>query len=356
MFSHLPFCAIMTTTGVLGDLFVQIARGCAMKKRPFIGLTLLLPILWFACHVATPLQMTGAAFAQSNQGGADPVAQLTEELKQLRSELNQLKSQPPSNVVNVSGIGILAALVGFVASWLSMRGSRKSNREQLEQQLFLAREEAMMKLVGQLGDEKLSVRLASATLLLDQIRQAVGTGHHKKGSYPAREQAPMLLQVLVSATKEGNPDPNLGKVIGDALVSLVGARIEEGERPSARSASPLLAFGGEKLDLQNVKFPEVYWRGVDARGVDFYRADFTRAGLRETFLQGAIFYSACLKACVLRDADLSEANLQEANLECADLRGANLRGAVLDGANLKGAKVDEKTIWPDGFDYRPAIA
>ena len=129
----------------------------------------------------------------------------------------------------------------------------------------------------------------------------------------------MLLQVLVSATKEGNPDPNLGKVIGDALVSLVGARIEEGERPSARSASPLLAFGGEKLDLQNVKFPEVYWRGVDARGVDFYRADFTRAGLRETFLQGAIFYSACLKACVLRDADLSEANLQEANLECADL-------------------------------------
>ncbi len=39
-----------------------------------------------------------------------------------------------------------------------------------------------------------------------------------------------------------------------------------------------------------------------------------------------------------------------ADLTGADLEGADLSGASLTGANLTGAKVDEGTIWSEGFD------
>jgi uncharacterized protein YjbI with pentapeptide repeats len=208
-----------------------------------------------------------------------------------------------------------------------------------------------MNLISQLRGEHLPVRIASATLLFDRIQHAGDSSGRQRGT---NHEQGRVLQALVSATKEDKPDPNLAKVIGDELVRVVGAAVPEGRAPS-KAGSPLRSFGGEPLDLQKVKFPEVYWRRVDARGVDFFRADFTNAGLREGFLHKTIFFGACLKGCVLRDADLSEANFQNAYLSGADLRGANLTGAILVDTILKGANADAKTVWPDGFDPKSAL-
>jgi pentapeptide repeat protein len=315
--------------------------------RPFVAIL----AIWLAVQNA----IDSPALAQASQDRADQVVRLTDELKQVKGDLDRLRTQLQSSSnqqhIHISGIGtsaITAAIVALIASWLTVRSTRKSNRETLKQQLLLAREKATMKLVSQLGSAGLPVRLASATLLLDQIRQAGSTAGHN-GKNRAAHEAGRMLQVVVSATKEDKPDANLAKAIGDELVSLVGAVVKDGQRPSAKSTSPLRAFGGEKLDLQKVKFPNVYWRRVDARGVDFYCSDFTKAGLREAFLHKAIFYEACLKESVLRDADLSEANLQGAVLTGADLRGANLEGAILTGAKLDDVKYDAKTVWPEGF-------
>ena len=43
-----------------------------------------------------------------------------------------------------------------------------------------------------------------------------------------------------------------------------------------------------------------------------------------------------------------------ADLSGADLEGVNLIGAGLRGANLTGARVNDLTIWPEGFDPEAA--
>jgi uncharacterized protein YjbI with pentapeptide repeats len=59
-----------------------------------------------------------------------------------------------------------------------------------------------------------------------------------------------------------------------------------------------------------------------------------------------------------------KANLSEARLEFADLGGAHLEGAFLRGANLEGANLfgvwlkaavaDQRTSWPEAFDWHAA--
>jgi hypothetical protein len=282
------------------------------------------------------------ALAQTSPGGADEVAKVAEELRQLKQVVEKLRDRELTNIFIVSGLsGILAALIGFFSSWLSIRGSARSGRERLRQQLHLAGEKATMKLVGKLGSDSLPVCIASATLLFDRLRQAEGRGVFRRKNRTDHEQA-RILQVLVSVTKEDTPKLSLAKVIGDEFVSLRKALLKKGRRPKPGTDSPLRSYGGQELDLQHVKLPNVFWPRVDARGIDFFESDFSKAGLRGAFLQGAVF----------RDANLMDSVLCDADLRGADLRGANLKGADLAGADLRGVKADARTVWPDGFDIR----
>jgi hypothetical protein len=246
-----------------------------------------------------------------------------------------------------AAITLIGTLFGLLINWFVGKAQREQERD-------LAREVHTMNLVKQLGDQSSPVRMASAIILFERIARwaARTTGFWRPR--PSTDELRGMLQVIISVTKEKDPDPALAKVIGDGLVKVVGAIVREGRRPGRRS-SPLLSFAGDELDLQKVKFPDVYWRRVDAREVDFFEADFSKASLRGAFLHKVVFFKATLKECTLRDADLSEANLQNADLSGTDLRGANLKGADLTGANLKGAKADDKTIWPEGFDPRSAL-
>jgi hypothetical protein len=69
-----------------------------------------------------------------------------------------------------------------------------------------------------------------------------------------------------------------------------------------------------------------------------------------------VSYRLDLHGLGLRGANLTGADLAGADLRGADLRGADLEGADLEGADLRGAKVDGRTRWPPGFDWRRAGA
>jgi uncharacterized protein YjbI with pentapeptide repeats len=58
----------------------------------------------------------------------------------------------------------------------------------------------------------------------------------------------------------------------------------------------------------------------------------------------------------LSDANLQAANLQGCFLFRADLRGCDLTVANLTDAKLKLARYDDRTQWPDGFNYKSSGA
>ena len=93
------------------------------------------------------------------------------------------------------------------------------------------------------------------------------------------------------------------------------------------------------------------------------------AHLEEAILIGAQLEGADLRGAHLENAhlgagrwewtDLAGAHREEwsraANLKRADLRGAHLENAHLaGGVNLQGAVADERTGWPDAFDWHTA--
>jgi uncharacterized protein YjbI with pentapeptide repeats len=60
----------------------------------------------------------------------------------------------------------------------------------------------------------------------------------------------------------------------------------------------------------------------------------------------------------LSGADLRQAHFAYVSLSGADLSGADLFDVYFpdseESADLRGTKADQRTIWPDGFDWRRA--
>jgi Pentapeptide repeats (8 copies) len=321
----------------------------------------------FPCGVVA-ISGSGAAFAQP---AAQAPGRESLELRKLATEIDKLSVEVEELRYRQTPIGRLSGFAGVFAAAVAAFGAALvtvlayvfdvlGRRKSLKQERYLARETHKMSLVAQLGHRVLAARIAAAELLFGMIREPQrGRGGRRTDLTPDQQRE--LLRALIGVAKDDKPHPVLVKLIGDNLVRLLGAIVPAGRTPSSRSQSPLRNFEGEALDLQKVKFPDVYWRRVDARNVDFFGADFTDASLREAFLHGTIFFKATLKKAVLRDADLTGANLQGADLAGADLtgadlRGANLKGAILTDANLDDVKYDAKSVWPEGFTPPPSAA
>jgi uncharacterized protein YjbI with pentapeptide repeats len=130
-----------------------------------------------------------------------------------------------------------------------------------------------------------------------------------------------------------------------------------------------------RVDLEGADLRRAFLGGADLRraalvGADLGGAileggaDLTDAVLRRAHLGGAVLAGADLRRAFLDGADLRRAFLYRADLrgailEGADLRGASLKGAdlrraFLDGADLRDATADQRTAWPDGFDWQGA--
>jgi uncharacterized protein YjbI with pentapeptide repeats len=77
-----------------------------------------------------------------------------------------------------------------------------------------------------------------------------------------------------------------------------------------------------------------------------------RLDLHAVDLRRANLWEAHLEAAYLRHAHLEAAFLGGVHLDGADLRGAHLDKAYLNAARLKGAVADERTTWPEGYDWR----
>jgi hypothetical protein len=135
----------------------------------------------------------------------------------------------------------------------------------------------------------------------------------------------------------------------------------------------------QRVDLRNARLQGATLRNAQMFGANFLGAELTSADLRDTDLRAVNLRSANLPFANLGNADLSGAQLRraelyEANLHGADLRRADLRDtylveadlsgahlgtaqlqdADLTGAKLFGAVADDKTAWPEGFDWRAA--
>jgi uncharacterized protein YjbI with pentapeptide repeats len=110
-----------------------------------------------------------------------------------------------------------------------------------------------------------------------------------------------------------------------------------------------------KARLRNAKLRKTILSEANLSEADLVGADLRYATLDLADLQKADFRKAILSGIDLSGANLEGADLRGANLQEAILIGANLKDTKLDTTNLQGALIDEKTTWPDTFDYRKAI-
>jgi hypothetical protein len=130
-------------------------------------------------------------------------------------------------------------------------------------------------------------------------------------------------------------------------VDLSGANLDNADLRGANLDTTALAYAD--LDYADL-------RGAGLRGADLDRAHLYHADLRGADLRDANLYYADLRDAHLGGAELGGAVLGGADLRGVDLRGVDLRDALLGNADLRGAKVDGKTRWPRGFDWRRAGA
>ena len=108
-------------------------------------------------------------------------------------------------------------------------------------------------------------------------------------------------------------------------------------------------------DITNINLTEAFLKDAYLVKVNLMNANLRQADLRDAYLMGTNLTNANLIMANLMGADLTGANLTNADLTSADIRGAKLK-ANLSGANLKMAIYDQKTEWPEGFDYEKAGA
>jgi len=252
----------------------------------------------------------------------------------------------------------LGSLAGLATWWVNREvGKRTMARIALDQQS--SSDHHILNLCRALSDNRQSLQLAAAALLVDRARTTDIRG--RQGS-----ERIAILQALLAATiddkstSELRPAPaDLCKYIADSIVE-----IQRASGPPSGKTSPLKGFYWQQVRLTNAD-----WKDVDARGIDFFGANFDRASLRRANLQGSIFNRSSLKNAVLCGADLRDADLRAADLSGADLRacdrtsklvptllagaklhGANLSDVKLEGVDLSEALYDSATKWPTGIN------
>lgn len=125
------------------------------------------------------------------------------------------------------------------------------------------------------------------------------------------------------------------------------------------------------VTLDFARWPDADLRGFDLEGArmngahfdrgTFQGANLSHAHLEKTRLVGAKMQCVNLAGGNLLGTDLCEADLSGAVLDGATLEEADVRGSILADASLNGCRLwgvcyDDKTIWPDRFDYHLAGA
>ncbi len=211
-------------------------------------------------------------------------------------------------------LGAGAVLIVLALLWRRVTASERAALEAARAAEEGQRADRFSRVVGQLADERLEVRLG-AIYALEQL------------AMESREQHRPSIAVLCAFLREraawqperattGRPPTDV-----QAVLSVLGRRTLTHEREDAF-----------RLDLRRTDL-----RGADLNGVRFARAVLLEAHLEGASLQGAQLAGADLRGAWLDNADLVEADLRGADLREAHLEGTYLVDAQLDGADLGGA-------------------
>jgi uncharacterized protein YjbI with pentapeptide repeats len=267
---------------------------------------------------------------------------------------------------------VLAALAVAVAGFQQLA----EDRDQASQDRQLTRQgqasERFTRAIDQLGSRRVETRIGGI-YGLDQIAEQnpentrpVGevllawlNGRPRPRVPPKtrlREYAPDLQAALSVLTRHRYSS----LLTRHHYTSIVPTRLDLHGLGLVEANLPGANLSGANLSHANVhaaNLTSAILRDAELRDADLHLADLSHTDLRGADLWGANLNGADLSGAYLSGAYLGGADLGGADLRAADLRGATMAGATVAGttrAILRGAKVDERTRWPDGFDWRQA--
>jgi hypothetical protein len=209
----------------------------------------------------------------------------------------------------LQSLGGLVLIVTAYFTWQRMKLDKVTANSKLDQDRDAATTERFTQAVGQLGENRMPVRLGGIHALARIAEAPTADDRDKKAVLE-------ILAAVVRADSHGIAEP-------DAVVTEI-------------SHLPVRA-----PDIQEAL--AVITRIAPAR-------PYTRRGWWVVNLMGADLRRAWLSGANLRRFGLRNVNFEKASLDGADLRGAELRGTNVHLANLEGAIADATTWWPEDFD------
>lgn len=243
------------------------------------------------------------------------------ELLELQNELRQTLAVL---LLGAGGVFIALALL-----WRRVTASERAALEAMRVAEETQRSERFSRVVGQLADERLEVRLG-AIYALEQL------------AAESREQHQPSIAVLCAFLRERaawRPDGTpAGRPPTDvqAVLTVLGRRTLAHEKGQSYRLD-LRRTDLSGADLNGVQFAHAVLLEAHLEGASLQRAQLGGADLRGACLDNADLVEADLRGADLREAHLEGAYLVDAHLEGADLGGAHLAGAYLGGASLQGA-------------------
>ena len=233
-----------------------------------------------------------------------------------------LFAQSPADVgdARTSAIQLIAGVVVAVGALFTARTYRLNRTGQIT--------ERFTKAIGQLGDDKVEIRLGGI-YALEQIAKEPGSNHH-----------PQIMEVLTAYVRERAPAlPKQSITEASSAITTEDAQADGTIHcaPETDIQAVMTVLGRRKLEYDNQPLNLV---SVDLRGANLIEAHLEDANLGGAHLEGAILRGAYLEGGDLKDAHLEKATLVGAHLERADLAGAHLQGADLKDAELRSANLD----------------
>src|SRR6266511_4373610 len=263
--------------------------------------------------------------------------------------LEGLKAQNAVRTTLLQGLGGVVLLVGAYFTYRQVRISLEQlelarqqaqrSDERVREQLQIAQQgqitERFTRAIDQLGHTQLDVRLGGI-YALERIARDSSADRATIG------------EVLTAFVRSHAPwPPRLpGQYVGAAPIDEVPEL--QVRAADVQACLTVLGRGGFARAAQDQR-DRLDLHAVDLRHANLVRAHLERASLWDAHLEGAYLGDVHLEEAILGDAHLEGANLLDAHLE-----GASLEGAELRGAHLEGALADERTVWPEEFDWRAA--
>jgi uncharacterized protein YjbI with pentapeptide repeats len=319
--------------------------------------------------------------------------------------LEVAKAQNEVRTTLLQGLGGVVLLVGAYFTYRQVTNSREQlahSREQLQIAQQGQITERFTRAIDQLGHAQLDVRLGGI-YALERIARDSPSDRGTIGEVLTafvRSHAPwpprLPGQYLATAPIDQVPELQVRAADVQASLTVLGrggfAGTEgQGDRPRRLDlhSADLRHANLNGAHLEGADFGHAHLEGADFSFAHLGKAAFFYAHLEEAYfththleranligarleravangahlegailhiahLEGAHFDLAHLEGAHLNGAYLEGAHFSFAYLEGADLDGARLEGANLDRAHLEGALADERTAWPEEFDWRAA--